>query len=79
MDTSPRSRVAALGYYYITAAKSNAKAFFAATVHGKTWLLSAFIVLVLLGLAQPTLIIFGAIDFAGALWTWKSLRRDSQA
>jgi hypothetical protein len=71
--------VAALGYYYLIAAKSKATAFFAATVHGRVWLLLAFIALVFFGLAKPTLILFGTVDFAGAVWTWKALRSEAQA
>lgn len=71
--------VAALGFYYLTASKSRATAFFAATVYGRTWLLLAFFALVLLGLAKPMLILFGAVDFAGAVWTWKALRSEARA
>ncbi len=70
--------VAALGYYYLIAAKSNSTAFFAATVYGRTWLLLAFIALVFLGLAKPMLILFGVVDFAGAAWTWNSLRGEAR-
>ena len=70
--------VAALGYYYLMAAKSNSTAFFAATVYGRTWLLLAFIALVFLGLAKPMLILFGLVDFAGAAWTWNALRGEAR-
>jgi hypothetical protein len=32
---------------------------------------------VLAGLASPALLLFGAVDFAGALWTWSALRKDA--
>ena len=70
--------VAALGYYYLVAAKSNSTAFFTATVYGRTWLLLAFIALVFLGLAKPMLILFGLVDFAGAAWTWNALRGEAR-
>lgn len=70
--------VAPLGYYYLMAARSNSTAFFTATVHGRTWLLLAFIALVFLGLAKPMLILFGLVDFAGAAWTWNALRGEAQ-
>ena len=64
--------VTALGYYYIVAAKSNARAFFNATVYGRTWLFLAFVILVALQQAKPILILFGAVDLAGAAWTWRA-------
>jgi hypothetical protein len=32
---------------------------------------------VLAGLVSPVLLLFGAVDFAGALWTWSALRKDA--
>ena len=64
--------VTALGYYYIVAARSDARAFFNATIYGRTWLFLAFLVLVALGQTKPILILFGAVDMAGAVWTWRA-------
>ncbi len=69
----------ALGYYYIAAAKAHAVAFFTATIRGRVWVFLAFIGLVLTGFTKPMLILFGAVDLAGAVWTWSALRRESQA
>lgn len=33
----------------------------------------------LLGLASPMLALFGAIDLAGAVWTWAALRADARS
>ena len=65
-----------LGIYYWFAAKSEARAFFAASVFTRMFVLIAFIALVLLGHAKPVLIPFGLIDFAGALWTLYALKSD---
>lgn len=70
--------VVALGYYYLVAASSKATAFFAATVRGRIWIFLAFIALVVLGFARPMLIMFGLVDFAGAIWTWMALRSEAR-
>jgi hypothetical protein len=49
------------------------------TVHARAAVLVLFVALVLAGLARPILILFGAIDFAGALWTAAAVRRDPRA
>ena len=67
-----------LAYYYIQAARSEMKRFFRWTVHGRSSVIVCFIILVLLGLAQPMLIGFGVIDLLAAVWTDRALR-DSQA
>jgi len=30
-------------------------------------------------LAKPMLVLFGAVDAAGGLWTWSALRADARA
>ncbi|HEX9048913.1 MAG TPA: hypothetical protein VF841_00095 [Anaeromyxobacter sp.] len=46
------------------------------TVHARAGVLVLFVALVLAGLAPPILVLFGAVDLAGALWTAAALRRD---
>lgn len=46
------------------------------TVHARASVLVLFVALVLAGLARPILILFGAIDLAGAVWTAAAIRRD---
>ena len=65
-----------LGWYYWYAAVSEARPFFAASVVTRAFALVAFVALVAAGFAQPTLILFGAIDAAGGLWTWLVLRSE---
>ncbi len=70
--------VAALGYYYLVAATNEYRAFFRATVSGRLFLFLAFIGLVVLGMTKPMLLLFGAADAAGGLWTWRALRADAR-
>ena len=62
--------------YYWFAAKSEAKPFFLASVYARAFILLAFVALAVLGLAQPMLVLFGAVDTLGGIWTFISLRRD---
>lgn len=66
-----------IGVYYLYAAKCEATALFRASIATRAFVLVAFTSFVLLGLAQPMLMLFGAIDFLGGLWTWRALKRDA--
>ena len=66
--------VMTLGFYYIAAARAEAVVFFRWTTWGRPFVLAAFIGLVLAGVAPPVLILFGAVDAAGAVWTYLALR-----
>ncbi len=46
------------------------------TVHARVGVLVLFAALVVAGVARPILILFGAVDFAGALWTAAAVRSD---
>lgn len=63
-----------LGCYYVQAARQDVTAFFRFTLWGRGAILAGFTLLVLAGLAAPALIVFGAIDVAGAAWTALALR-----
>lgn len=65
-----------IGVYYIYAAQCEAKAFFQASVYTRTLVLASFAAFAGLGFASPVLILFGAADFAGAIWTQLALRTD---
>jgi hypothetical protein len=65
-----------LSVYYRYAAKSGSRPLVLATVYTRTFILFAFTAFVVLGLAEPMLVLFGAVDAAGAVWTYLSLRRD---
>jgi hypothetical protein len=68
-----------IGVYYWFAAKSEAFPLFRASVYTRTFVLAAFAVFAALGFASPVLILFGAADFAGAIWTHMALRGDPAA
>jgi len=71
--------VAVLGFYYITAAKTELDSFFRATLWGRNVILVMFLTLVLLQVAPAQLVVFGVIDALGALWTWAALRSSASA
>jgi hypothetical protein len=66
--------VVVLGYYYIVAARFELTPFFRASVYGRPAVIVCFVVFVALGIARPILILFGAIDLLGAIWTGLALR-----
>lgn len=63
-----------IGVYYWHAAKSEAVPFFWASVYARTFVFVSFTTFVLFGLANPVLILFGAADLGGALWTLSAMR-----
>jgi hypothetical protein len=65
-----------LAYYFIQSARRGTADFWRWTVHVRFSLIFIFIALVLLGLARPPLILLGAADFLGAIWTALALRAD---
>lgn len=68
-----------LSVYYWYAAKSESRPLFVATIYTRTFILVAFAALAVSGLAKPTLVLFGAVDAIGGLWTYLALRRDEAA
>jgi hypothetical protein len=58
-----------IAYYYIVCARAELTEFFRATVYSRFILVAAFVILVAMGDAPWLLLIPGAIDLAGALWT----------
>ena len=70
---------AILGFYYMYCARAEATGFFRATIYGRPagiFVVSAF---VMLGYFKPGIILVGAIDLAGAIWTWWALRKDARS
>ena len=65
--------IGVLAYYYIVSALNNLSPFFWATVYGRFCVFLAFLALVLVRKAKPSLIIFGIIDAAGGVWTLLTL------
>ncbi len=68
--------VVCVGYFYLVAAAEDLRPFAKATVYGRAWIFLSFVGLVALGLTKPMALLFGALDLAGAAWTWSSLRID---
>ncbi len=66
--------VLCIGYYYIQTGHKGVKEFYPFTVMARTFVFIAFVGLVGLKLVAPTLLIFGAVDLIGAIWTWYALR-----
>jgi hypothetical protein len=63
-----------IGYYYHRAGAGNIRAFFKHTIPTRGFVFLAFTGFVLLDYVSPVLIVFGAADLAGAVWTWMALR-----
>ena len=40
---------------------------------------AAFVVFVAAGLVKPILILFGAVDFGGGVWTFQAMKKDRQS
>lgn len=66
-----------LGTYYVRAARENERAFMRWTCTGRLLPLVGFGGLVAYGVAPPVLLLFAAIDAAGAAWTAWALRQDA--
>ena len=63
-----------IGAYYWAAAACEARAVFVASVATRAIVFGAFASFAALGLAKPVLVLFGAVDLAGGLWTAAALR-----
>lgn len=65
-----------LAVYYTQAARLELTGFFSLTVYARASVIIFFTAFVLMGYVKPVLILFGAVDFLGAMWTWLALRAD---
>jgi hypothetical protein len=68
-----------IGLLYWFAARSEHVPLFRVTIVTRTLVLVALAAFAALGMAAPTVVPFGAVDFAGALWTAWALRADRGA
>ncbi len=66
-----------LGFYYHRLAAMNITAFFKLTVPVRILVFVAFIAFVLLQFVEPVLILIGAVDLVGAVWTWSALKKEN--
>jgi hypothetical protein len=65
-----------LAFYYVMAIREQAFRFYQWTFRARLVLFPAFLVFVLLDIAPPILIAFGAFETGCAVWTGLSLRRE---
>lgn len=63
-----------LAFYYLQVARNEMTEFFKLTVYIRASVIFFFTAFMLLGLASPTLILFGVVDLLGAIWTGLALR-----
>ena len=64
-----------IGLLYIYLSRENSRLFCLLTCYLRISVLAWFILFASLGWASPMLILFGAIDFLGAIWTYSLLRK----
>jgi hypothetical protein len=67
-----------LAFYYTQAARKALTDFFQWTVYARASVIVFFLAFVVLGLAKAALILFGAVDLLGAIWTGLALRSSSK-
>ena len=68
-----------IAYYNIRLGRTGFRPYARLTVHARITVFVFFVTFVLAGLAKPVVILVGAIDLAGALWTAAALRSDLRA
>ncbi len=68
-----------IGFYYIQAARQELTTFFRLTVYTRSTAILFFAAFVWLGYAELPLVLFGVVDFLGAMWTWWALRAEGRA
>lgn len=63
-----------LAFYFISSARQEVTPFFRWTIYARVFVFVSFTLYVLFGFAGPVLILFGAVDLLGAIWTGWALR-----
>ncbi len=66
-----------VGYYYWHCGNAGAVAFFHATVRGRIAFAALMVFLIILFAAPVQLLLFAAVDLAGAAWTAWALRQSA--
>ena len=68
----------AIGYYHIQASRDNNHAYFKMTIRGRVGFAIGLIILALVTPNHMQLILFAAVDLAGAAWTWYASQQQVQ-
>jgi xanthosine utilization system XapX-like protein len=63
-----------IGYYYVQVARQELAVFFPWSIHVRLSVIVILGAFALAGVLAPVLVLFGVVDFAGAIWTWRALR-----
>lgn len=66
-----------LSVYYLVAARAEIRLVLLWSARLRATVILFFGAFVLAGLAPPALLLFGAVDLAGAFWTWSALRKEA--
>jgi hypothetical protein len=66
-----------LAYFSYQSARSENTDYFHWSVHVRATVILFFGAFVMLNGAPPILLLFGLVDLAAAIWTWRALRRDA--
>lgn len=66
----------ALSVYYIVAVRHNLTIIFKVTSIIRSTIIFFFAAFVFLGMAEPILILFAVVDFAGAVCTYRAMKND---
>ena len=69
---------AILGMYFLYSVRHADRDFFRATLYARLLFFTGVTIFALLGWGSPLLIAFGAVDLAGAAWTWSALRAEDR-
>ena len=67
-----------LAFYYISAARADLRSFAQWTVPARIGVFLAFTAFVIAGWVGPIMIVLGAVDLLGALWTSSVLKAEAQ-
>lgn len=67
--------VTAIAFYYHQIGSKNMEAMLPLTVVARVFVFLSFVAFVVLQFVLPMLLVFGAIDLLGAVWTWMALKK----
>ncbi len=66
-----------LAFYYVMAVREGNRSFYRWTFYGRLAIFPTFAAFVVLGIAPPIVLLFGAWDSACGIWTGMALRREA--